>query len=162
MYMKLWTDPRVMSNVGFPGGLQVSEDEVRKKLQTQHDSEYDRLLAVQLNNSGVTVGECCIHFPDEKGIAGTDVKLLPEHWGNGFGKEIKRGLLDYLFTNTDCIAVEASPNVNNLASIRMQESVGGDRTGEAVYRFPEEMASYTVPVHHYIYRVSRKTWEKLR
>ena len=161
MYLKLWTDPRVMTNVGFSGGLKVTEAEIREQLLSQSDSVFNRLLVVQKRDSGVSVGECCIHFPDEKGIAGTDVKLLPEYWGNGFGVEIKRGLLDYLFTNTDCLAVEASPNVNNPASIRMQESVGGVRKGEAVYRFPEEMAGYTAPVHHYVYQVTREAWEKL-
>jgi RimJ/RimL family protein N-acetyltransferase len=74
--------------------------------------------------------------------------------------EIKRGLLDYLFTHTDCDAVQATPNVNNIASIKMQEAVGGERVGEEVYQFPESMRDFTTPVHHYIYRVYRRTWER--
>jgi RimJ/RimL family protein N-acetyltransferase len=60
-----------------------------------------------------------MHLPDDDGIASTDIKLLPAYWGQRYGSEIKKGLVDYLFTNTDCLAVEASPNVNNIASIRL-------------------------------------------
>jgi RimJ/RimL family protein N-acetyltransferase len=55
-------------------------------------------------------------------------------------------------------AVEATPNVDNIASIKMQEAVGAVRVGEAVYTFPESMQAYTVPVHHTIYRLYRSTW----
>ncbi len=101
------------------------------------------------------MGECKLHPPNPEGIASTDVKLLPDYWGHKYGLEVKRALLDYLFAHTDCVAVEASPNVNNPASIKMQEAVGGVRIKEAVYEFPIGMQDYTVPVHHYIYRVER-------
>jgi len=161
LYYALWTDPSVMQNVGFPRGLSVTTDSIRERLLNQPDSPFDRLLVVCLKNSAESIGECSLHFPDENGIARTDVKLLPRYWGKGFGVEIKRGLLDYLFRNTDCSTVEASPNVDNTASIRMQEAVGGVRTGESIYHFPEEMKDYTTPVHHYTYSVSRSVWEKL-
>ena len=38
-----------------------------------------------------------LETPDEEGLSTTDVKLLPEFWGNKYGVEIKRALLDYLF-----------------------------------------------------------------
>jgi RimJ/RimL family protein N-acetyltransferase len=63
-----------------------------------------------------------------------------------------------LFSHTACVAVQATPNVANVASIRMQEAVGGVRTGEGVGEFPESMRSYTHPVHYYIYRVYRPDW----
>lgn len=96
--------------------------------------------------------------PDQDGVARTDLKLLPEFRGKRYGVEIKTGLLSHLFTHTDCVAVDASPNVDNAASIHMQEAVGGKRIGEAVYEFPEAMRAYTKPVHHYIYRVEKSTW----
>ncbi|MCP4713459.1 MAG: GNAT family N-acetyltransferase [Planctomycetes bacterium] len=96
-----------------------------------------------------------MHPPDDDRIAGSDIKLLPTFWGNKYGVELKSALLDYLFSNTDCEAVEASPNVNNIASIKMQEAVGGVRVDESVYEFPEDMRDFTTPVHSYIYRVYR-------
>ena len=158
LFHDLWTDPRVMANVGFPTGLRVTVDEIRARISRQPDSEFERLLVVVLRETGRTLGECMMHRPGENGIASTDVKLLPAFWGNGYGVEVKRGLLTHLFEHTDCEAVEATPNVGNAASIRMQEAVGGVRVGEAVAEFPESMRDFTTPVRHYVYRVGRDHW----
>lgn len=159
LFFDLWTNPGVMENVGFPRGLQIDREDVRKQIEDQRDSEFDRLLVVVLKATGHALGECNMHPPDENGIARTDIKLLPAFWGNKYGVEVKRALLSHLFTRTDCVAVEASPNVGNTASIKMQEAVGGIRVGEAVFEFPEEMRDHTSPVHHYVYRVERDNWK---
>jgi epoxyqueuosine reductase QueG/RimJ/RimL family protein N-acetyltransferase len=158
LYFGLWTDPRVMSNVGFPKGLPIARGEVRARLARQSGSEFDRLLVVVLRATGEAIGECMMHLPDANGVARTDVKLLPGHWGRGYGVEVKRALLAHLFGRTDCVAVEATPNVGNAASVRMQEAVGGVRVGEAVHEFPESMRDFTAPVRHYVYRVDRSAW----
>jgi RimJ/RimL family protein N-acetyltransferase len=155
---ELWTDPRVMSNVGFPDGLRITRQEIESRLRRLFDSEFDRVLVVELKATGQAIGECGMHAPDEEGIADTDIKLLPAFWGHKYGQEVKRGLVSHLFANTRCRAVQATPNVGNVASIKMQEAVGGVRVGEQVYEFPESMREYTTPVHHYIYRVYRKDW----
>ncbi|MCP4198944.1 MAG: GNAT family N-acetyltransferase, partial [Proteobacteria bacterium] len=159
MYHGLWTSPRVMTHVGFPNGLKTSHKKIAVQIADQKPSEYESLLAVVLKDTGSPIGECRLYRPDDKGIASTDVKLLPEHWGNAYGVEVKRGLLDYLFTHTDCEAVKADPNKNNIASQNMQEAVGGKRTGEKVHRFPEHMRGYTCDVHSIIYMVFRSDWE---
>lgn len=159
MFLRLWTDGRVMGNVGFPKGLQTSRESIQQRLESQGDSEYDQLLIIERISDSQRLGECKLGAPDENGIAETDIKLLPEYWGHSYGVEVKRGLLDYLFTHTDCRAVHASPYMNNIPSIRMQEAVGGIRIHEDIYEFPENMRSYTTPVHCYIYEVTRQTWE---
>ncbi len=159
LFFALWSNPQVMSNVGFPQGLQITRKEIEKKIQNQGVSEFDQFLVIVLKSTGQVLGECKLHLPNPKGIARTDIKLLPKFWGNKFGVEIKRGLLSYLFMNTDCIIVEATPNIGNIASIKMQEAVGGQRIGESVYHFPEEKRDYTKPVHLYIYHVFREAWQ---
>jgi RimJ/RimL family protein N-acetyltransferase len=70
---------------------------------------------------------------------------------------VKRALLDHLFTTPIARVVQATPNVENLASIKMQEAVGGLRVAEETFQFPESMRSRnTTPVHHYIYHVARE------
>jgi RimJ/RimL family protein N-acetyltransferase len=160
LYYRLWTDPRVMTNVGFPQGLRITRERIHDILDKAGASEYDRLLIVKLNSNHTAIGECKMSTPNSEGVSTTDVKLLPEFWGNGYGVEIKQGLLKHLFANTDCTAIEATPNVNNLASIKMQEAVGGIRIGETTHYFPESMQSFTTPVHHYIYRISRIDWKR--
>lgn len=149
----LWTSPDVMANVGYPNGLGVTEAEIRERI-TQDAGVLGSLLIAETTD-GTPIGQCLVGPPDERGIASTDIKLLPSRWGQGFGTEVKRGLLDHLFTHTDCVAVEATPNVGNVASIRMQEAVGGVRVGEGVFEAPG-----ATPVHHDVYRVTRETWEQ--
>jgi len=158
----LWTDPRVMRNVGFPKGLPITEDEIRQDILRRDNSEFEQLLIIRIKHTGTAVGQCIMHSPNEDGISETDVKLFPTYWGQRFGSEIKQGLVDYLFTHTDCKVVQATPNVGNIASVKMQEAVGGVKVGESVYEFPESMREYTTPVHHYIYHVTRENWLRTR
>ncbi len=120
---------------------------------------FGALLVVELSANNQVIGECKMYLPNEEGVAHTDVKLLPAFWGHKYGVEIKRGLLDYLFKHTNCIAVAATPNVKNIASIKMQEAVRGVRIGEDISRVPESMQHYRTPVHYYIYHVYRKDWD---
>ena len=160
MYYRLWTNPQVMINVGFPTGLKTSREKINNQITRQDPSEYDALLVVVLKGTSTPIGECKLGWPDDKACSATDVKLLPEHWGNGYGVEIKQALVDYLFGYTDCAAVKATPNKNNIASQKMQEAVGGKRVGEDVYRFPEHMRDYTCDVPHYVYVIFRSDWEQ--
>jgi len=160
IFYRLWTDPQIMSNVDYPNGLPITREDIKYQISEGGTSEFQQLLIVAIKSTGQAIGECKLHWPDPDGIATTDVKLLPEFWGNKYGVEVKRGLLDYLFTHTECLAVDASPNVGNIASIKMQEAVGGVCIGESIYEFPESKRKVTSPVHHYIYRVSRTDWQK--
>jgi len=155
---QLWTNPAVMTNVGFPQGLRTSREKIAAQITSHGEPPFAQVLMVNLKTSGKRIGQCKMILPNEEGISTTDVKLHPDYWGQKYGVEIKRGLLDYLFRKTDCIAVEATPNIKNIASIKMQEAVCGICVGEAVYKFPKEMHSYTQSVHHYIYRVYRESW----
>jgi RimJ/RimL family protein N-acetyltransferase len=155
----LWTNPQVMEHVGFPQGLKVTRRQVENLIRDQGDGAFNGRLLILLKATGEKVGEAALHLPKEDDIAETDVKLLPRFWGNKYGVEVKQGLVDYLFTHTDCSVVQASPNVNNTASIKMQESVGGICVGEKVHEFPDHMRDYTQDVHAYIFHVRREDWE---
>lgn len=162
LFYALWTNPQVMKNVGFPQGLRTTRSEIEERLSKRGKSEFEQLLVVELKATGQAIGECKLSDPDEEGIAEPDIKLLPEFWGHKYGIEAWRALVAYQFMHTTCVAVQATPNVENRASIKMQEAAGGMRLGEDVYLFPESMRAYTTPVHHYIYRVHRADWERHR
>ena len=162
LFEALWRDPRVMRHVGFPYGLPITRAEIAAQLarQAAQDGEFDCRLVALLRATGAPIGECKLGAPDAQGIAHTDVKLLPQFWGHRYGVEVKRGLLDYLFRHTDCTAVSATPNVNNVASIKMQAAVGGVPVSEGVVEFPAALRDTTTPVRHIVYHVSRAAWEK--
>ena len=157
-YLSLWNSGKVMQNVGFPNGLGISRERVKKQIEGYGESEFNRTLVVLEKSSGKAVGECKLGFPNEEGISITDIKLLPEFWGNGYGKEIKNALCLYLFSRTICKIVEASPNKKNLASQKMQETCGGVKDREGVYHFPESMQHFTEDVHCIIYNIRKKDW----
>lgn len=156
----LWNNPEVMKFVGFPYGLKIERDAVEKQLSEQPSGEYDVVLMIMLKESGEIIGNCKLGAPDEENKAHTDVKIEPKFWGNKYGVEVKRALLDYLFTNTDCTEVTADPNRNNIASVKMQEAVGGVRIAEGTHTFPEHLKDFTCDVPFYTYTVTRQTWER--
>jgi RimJ/RimL family protein N-acetyltransferase len=149
-----------MAHVGFPQGLRITQEELKDRLSKQAGSVFEQLLVIELKTSGQAIGECHLSLPDDEGIAEPDVKLLPAFWGQGYGTEVWRALVAYQFTQADCAVVQGTPNVDNVASIRMQESAGAVRVGEDVYQFPESMRDYTTPVHHYVYQVHRADWRQ--
>jgi len=158
-YVRLWSDPRVMVHVGFPNGLPATKERTSAQLGEQGETEFDRLLVIELRETGQVIGEAKMHSPDKEGVSGPDVKLLPEFWGHKYGAEGWQGLVDYLFTHTDCTAVDGWPNVNNIASIKMQSAAGAVRIGEETYEFPEAMRDFTAPVHCYQYQLLRADWQ---
>jgi [ribosomal protein S5]-alanine N-acetyltransferase len=159
-FFAIWTNPKVMTFVGFPQGLRTTRDKIRRQISDWGNSAMDSKLVVELKETADLIGECKLGTPDDSGVSETDVKLLPQYWGKGYGTEIKRGLVDWLFSNTDCKVVRATPNQKNIASQKMQEAVGGRRIDEGVCKFPESMRDYTVDVPYYVYEVTRETWEQ--
>jgi ribosomal-protein-alanine N-acetyltransferase len=159
---QLWTNPKVMKNVGFPHGLNITKDEIIDRyINRGAKSGLESLLVATKKDTGEVIGECYMGLPDDTGVCETDVKLSPEFWGDNYGIEIKRGLVDYIFTHTDAVGVKATPNVENIASQKMQISVGAKKVGGIeVYEFPESMRKFTIPVKHYTYIVYRNGWEK--
>ncbi len=156
----LWTNPEIMTFVGFPDGLKTDYETIKQQLSQNYSSEFDRVLLIKLSDSNQIIGECKLGFPDQNDIAHTDIKLSPEFWGQKYGVEIKEALLDYLFKHTKCDSVTATPNKLNKASIRMQKSVGGIKIKEELFKFPEHMKSFTVDVPYFEYIVTRENWEK--
>ncbi|MBN1583505.1 MAG: GNAT family N-acetyltransferase [Anaerolineae bacterium] len=156
----LWTDPRVMTYVGFPKGLRITREQILERhLNTKKDA-FEQLLIIELEKSGQAIGHCKMARPNEESVVDPDVKLLPAFWGHKYGAEVWQAMVDYVFTHTDCQIVYGSPNVENVASIKMMEATGAVRVDESVYEFPEAMKAFTTTVHCYIYHLARADWER--
>lgn len=155
----LWNDPDVMRYVGFPEGLGTAAREVLARIDSPADGVFGRILIITLKD-GTAIGNAHIGRVDDDGITETDVKLDPAFWGYGFGREVKHGLVEYIFANTCACAVQATPNRRNKASIRMQEHVGAEPVGEGTFVFPEDKRGNTCPVEYIVYRIRREDWRK--
>lgn len=128
-----------MKNVGFPKGLNIDEKDVLSLLNknSQRHDVFNQTLVVENIKDSVFIGEAKLGLPDENGIAETDIKLLPHFWGLGYGPEIKQALVDYIFEHTDADIVQATPNVENKASQKMQRLVGANPAGKGLFHFPD-------------------------
>lgn len=154
----LWTDPRVTTFVGFPKGIPTSLEEIRRQIERDHARPLSCLLIAE-SADGAPIGEVKLGEPNRERLCEPDIKLLPDRWGQGYGRELWRGMIDHLFARTDCLTVQGTPNVRNTASIRMMEACGMRRVGEGVFEVPERLAGIMVAVPHHVYRVSREDWE---
>jgi RimJ/RimL family protein N-acetyltransferase len=160
LYYALWTNPEVMKHVGFPDGIPLDFDEMKSRPFERGETEFDQLLVVTIKETGQPIGECKLPRPDDDGMAEPDIKLLPAFWGKGYGREGWLGIVSYLFEYTDCDVIKTTPNVDNIAAIKIYESAGAVREGQDVYHFPDSMQDYTTPVHCFIYRLYRSDWRK--
>lgn len=159
-YYHLWNSGEVMKLVGFPEGLGISREEIDRQFREQSKTEFDSRLAIFRKVDNNFIGECKLGFTNEKGTSSTDVKLLPEFWGKSYGKEIKYALCDYLFQNTDCQIVEATPNKLNIASQKMQDYCGGKRVGEGIFPEPKISKVKRTAVHFYCYHINKSDFQR--
>ena len=79
-------------------------------------------------------------------------------WGQGYGTEVARALVDHAFTDLDLAVLLAGARVSNPASRRVLEKCGFQWTGVGLYRF-RALAS-SAPVDRF--RLDRGLWASLR
>jgi RimJ/RimL family protein N-acetyltransferase len=155
----LWNDPALMTFVGFPEGLQTTPENVRKQIINTIDF-LEALLIIETKNNDI-IGQCKLGKPDSSKISQPDIKLLSEQQGKGYGTEIYMGLIKYLFSYMDCEIIQATPNVDNTASIRIQEKVGARLIKRDIFYFPNDMPVKTCPVEYFLFELKKSEFNKV-
>ena len=158
----LWTDPRVTRFVGFPRGIPTSPEEVREQIERDENRPLRRLLIAETSEDGNAVGQVKLGEPDGSGICEPDIKLFPDHWGQGYGRELWGAMIDHLFAESDCSFVQGTPNIANTASIRMMEGCGMARVRQGLFEPGGPLKDWMTEVPHYVYQITREEWEKGR
>lgn len=154
----LWSDPRVMRNVGFPRGIPTAAKDVPHRIE--RGKGQDALLIAELRAGGEPIAQCMLGAPDSCGVCEPDIKLAPPFWNRGYGRELWAALVDQLFRRSSCAIVRGTPNTANVASIRIQASAGMRRVGRGVSEFPASMQAFTAPVPHFVYEITREEWDR--
>jgi RimJ/RimL family protein N-acetyltransferase len=142
----LWSDPRVVSHVGFPRGIPTAAQDVPRRIERSQG--LDALLIAELRASREPIGQCMLGTLNSLGISEPDIKLHPSFWGRGYGRELWAALIDQLFRHSPCAVVRGTPNIENTASVRMQESAGMRRLGGGTFELPDSMKPLTEPVSY--------------
>src|SRR6266851_3461611 len=81
-----------------------------------------------------------------------------EHWGQGFGTEAARAVIDFTFEEFDVEHLISGARVTNPSSRNILEKCGFQWSGVELHRF-EELGSST-PVDRF--RLSRSVWSSLK
>ena len=102
------------------------------------------------------IGACGIALQD----GGPDVGcwLGAKSWGQGYGTEAVRGLIDFAFTELNHEGLQAGARVTNPASRRVLEKCGFQWTGVGLCRI--RALSSSVPIDRF--RLDRGLWASLR
>jgi RimJ/RimL family protein N-acetyltransferase len=130
----LWTDPRVMANVGFPQGLDPRDLRLDRFVSggdalPATGRGGDVHLAVE-DADAHFLGEAKLGAPDEDGVSSPDVKLLPAWWGRGYGGEVVAALVSESFRSWPaCRRVRFTPNVENHAAQALYRRAGARVVG---------------------------------
>ena len=154
----LWTMPAVMRFVGFPQGLAFTANEIEKGFASSRKSDFGSLLIAAHLETAQQIGQCKIGAPDSDGISEPDIKLHPKFWGNGYGRELWKAMIDYAFVNSSASIVQGTPNKANAASIRMQMGAGMVRVDEGVFSNHSSPHPGAVPVPYYKLQITREQW----
>jgi len=147
-----------MRHVGFPRGVPTAAEDVPRRIQ--RGEGLCALLIAELRASREPIGQCMLGTPDSLGISEPDIKLHPSFWGCGYGRELWAALIDQLFRHSPCAIVRGTPNIENTASVRMQESAGMRRVGGGTFEFPDSMKPFTEPVSYALYEITREEWDR--
>jgi RimJ/RimL family protein N-acetyltransferase len=158
----LWTSPAVMRYVGFPRGLDISIDDVRRQIEETNDADFGSRLVVEDLRTRASVGQTKLGVPDEDGICEPDIKLHPNVWGRGYGTELWNALIDYAFEHSDARIVQGTPNRDNTASVRMQIGAGMRTVDEGVFDGHLKKVPGAIPVPYLKLQITRREWSARR
>jgi RimJ/RimL family protein N-acetyltransferase len=107
--------------------------------------------------SGVLIGACGFvqvdRHPPEIGYW-----LGVKHWGKGYATEAVRAIIDHVFTDLDCEAIQSAARVTNPASRRVLEKCGFQWTGAGLLRI--RALSSSAPIDRF--RLDRGLWASLK
>jgi RimJ/RimL family protein N-acetyltransferase len=84
--------------------------------------------------------------------------LGTDHWGRGYATEAVRAMIDHIFSDLDCEAVQAAARVTNPASRRVLEKCGFQWTVAGLLRI--RAISSSAPIDRF--RLDRGLWASLK
>ena len=149
----LWKNKEVMKWVGYPDGLNVTIEKLKKWLNKIDRSRLRKSFVVSELASNSFCGELFYEIDREYNRAGLDVKFLPEAQGKGLGTEAFNILIKYIFENElDVEAVWTEPAQNNIHARKVYEHCGLKISRQPVYM-----------VHRELYmELTRDNWKAIR
>ncbi len=120
-------------------------------------AEIGHEIAFLIENNFVPIGMVGINF-SKRNMPEIGYWLGVDHWGQGFGTEAARAVIDFFFEEHEYEQLHAGARVANPASRNILEKCGFQWSGVELHRF-EALGSST-PVDRF--RLSRGVWSSLK
>jgi 2-hydroxy-3-keto-5-methylthiopentenyl-1-phosphate phosphatase len=142
----LWESGRDMMHVGYPHGLwwsQARYDDHWRRIAEDKNNIY---LALE-DKSGTFMGEARLSSPDDDGFCSHDLKLSPQFWEKGLGREAWSVILDRAARRWPDSEVLVTPSVENTAAIDLYRTLGFEFDGDETEWTPEGISD-AVPVRY--------------
>ena len=155
------SNPEVTKYQGFDV---YTREQAREFIASQQNKQFGRLglwtqHAIVQVSSGQLIGDCAIKFDQyDARIAEIGITISHTEQKKGFAKEAMLAILTYLFGRDDFHRVSEIVDVENVASIRLLESIGFKREGH----FIENIFFNGKWGSEYQYAMLRKEWEELK
>lgn len=149
----LWSNGEVMKWIGYPDGLRVSVEKLKKWLNKIDKSSFRKSFVVFEITGEAFCGELFYEIDKEYNRAGLDVKFLPEAQGRGLGTESFKLLIKYIFENEPTVeAVWTEPAQNNIHAKKVYEHCGLKQSKQPVYMEHRELYM----------ELTRQNWEAIK
>ena len=86
---------------------------------TQADNQF-WIWAIERQSDQALVGTCAL-IGNNMGSYEIGYRFLEQYWGQGYGKEICNGLIDYAFCQDEINSLTASVDIRNIHSVKILE-----------------------------------------
>jgi len=113
--------------------------------------------AIEETTSAELVGDAAFYLKKDDPQAYIGCTIARPHWRKGYGIEVTRRLLKYLFGELDLHRVIAITDVENIASFGVLDRMGFRREGH----FVENLMFKGKWASEYHYAMLKREWEKL-
>jgi len=130
--MRLNADPEVIRYTG-EGALESTEqaEAIIEALQKQFQSRQLGRLVVCERQTGEPLGWCGLKWYEEEGGVDLGYRFLRSAWGKGYATEASKACLRWAATQKGLDYIFAHAFEANIASCRVLEKVGFQRSGKA-------------------------------
>jgi len=147
-----WNDGKVMAHAGFPNGLSITPDKVRRDLAADCDETHRRHI-IELDN--VPVGE--MNYRNKGGgVAEIGIKIcdFTKH-EQGLGTTLLAMFIDALFTYYGYESVVLDTNAKNTRAQHVYEKLGFVNLGVRHNSWKDQLGEWQSSID---YRLGKKDW----
>lgn len=119
-----WRDGEIMEHAGFPYGLKIDEDKLKKRLQGQESSDHQVFM---IEYGEEVIGEMSVRKQDVTAEIGIKI-CLKEYQNKGLGTELLKQLLRNLFEREGIELVSLDTMLENKRAQKVYERIGFRKT----------------------------------